>query len=386
MFPEAAARAAGKQPVLALMPVPGEVDVVIASELMEAGRAVQRGLVTPDRTTLIASTHRVYSMTERTAIGDGRADAAAFITAGQTSARVFVRADFARIAEDAGSVISVLLFGAVAAAGVLPFAREDYENAIRRGGVGVDASLAAFGAGYAAAAAVPASDPARTPTTAGAPAHLPAPSPVAQAPAGQVAGGPKVAALLARITGNFPPASQFILQTAAVRLTDYQDERYAADYLSRLETVRDLDVKYGPGDFRVLCEAGRQLALWMSTRMPSASLTSRSAVPDSDAFTKSLGPGRRRSSRSTSFCILESKRSPTSCRRDRPLAAGLYLRSRAARSPDSQGACRPNHIGNRISAAIRPGWFTAHAAPVAAVPRDPEQDRRVAGAAEPSDA
>lgn len=30
-------------PVLALMPMPGDVDVVLASELMEAGRAVQRG-------------------------------------------------------------------------------------------------------------------------------------------------------------------------------------------------------------------------------------------------------------------------------------------------------------------------------------------------------
>src|SRR5690348_7550261 len=67
MFPESAARAAGKDPVFALMPVPGELDVVIASELMEAGRAIQRGLVTPERTTLIASTHRVYSMTEKTA-------------------------------------------------------------------------------------------------------------------------------------------------------------------------------------------------------------------------------------------------------------------------------------------------------------------------------
>src|SRR5271169_3643255 len=45
IFPEAAARAAGKQPVLALAPVPGDVDIVLASELMEAGRAIQRGLV-----------------------------------------------------------------------------------------------------------------------------------------------------------------------------------------------------------------------------------------------------------------------------------------------------------------------------------------------------
>ena len=40
LFPKAQADA--REPVLALMPVPGDVDVVIASELMEAGRAVQR--------------------------------------------------------------------------------------------------------------------------------------------------------------------------------------------------------------------------------------------------------------------------------------------------------------------------------------------------------
>ena len=61
-----------RRPVLALMPLPGDVDVVLASELMEAGRAVQRGLVTSDRTTLVASTHRVYSIAEKSAMGDGR--------------------------------------------------------------------------------------------------------------------------------------------------------------------------------------------------------------------------------------------------------------------------------------------------------------------------
>src|SRR3984885_1963243 len=109
MFPEAAARSAGKEPVLALMPVPGEVDVVIASELMEAGRAVQRGLVTPDRTTLIASTHRVYSMSEKSALGDGRVDSEAILEACESSAKKFVRADFAAIASETGSVISAAL-------------------------------------------------------------------------------------------------------------------------------------------------------------------------------------------------------------------------------------------------------------------------------------
>src|SRR3982751_5866231 len=71
LFPRALAEERGARPVLALMPLPGDVDVVLASELMEAGRAVQRGLVTPDRTTLIASTHRVYAISEKTSMGDG---------------------------------------------------------------------------------------------------------------------------------------------------------------------------------------------------------------------------------------------------------------------------------------------------------------------------
>ena len=39
LFPKSAAQAAGRDPVLALMPVPGDVDVVLASELMEGARA-----------------------------------------------------------------------------------------------------------------------------------------------------------------------------------------------------------------------------------------------------------------------------------------------------------------------------------------------------------
>src|SRR5215467_7563373 len=103
LFPEADVRKAGQDPVLALMPVPGEVDIVLASELMEAGRAVQRGLVTPDRTTLIASTHRVYSMTEKSAMGDGRVESANLLAHCEAAAKTFVRFDMAQAAEKTGS-------------------------------------------------------------------------------------------------------------------------------------------------------------------------------------------------------------------------------------------------------------------------------------------
>ena len=149
LYPAARAEADGAQPVLALMPLPGDVDVVLASELMEGGRAIQRGLVTPDRTTLLASTHRVYSITEKTALGDGRVDSDALLAHAAAAAKRFVRFDMAAVAEQNGSVIGAVLFGALAGTGVLPFKRVQFEGTIARGGVGVASSLKAFAAAYA---------------------------------------------------------------------------------------------------------------------------------------------------------------------------------------------------------------------------------------------
>ena len=98
-FPEAALPGDGRRPVMALMPSPGDVDVVVASELVEAGRAMQRGLVTPDRTTLIASTHRAYTVSEKSNLTDGRVDSSAIIDEARRQARRFVAFDMAELAE-----------------------------------------------------------------------------------------------------------------------------------------------------------------------------------------------------------------------------------------------------------------------------------------------
>ena len=149
LFPKA--QADGREPVLALMPVPGDVDVVLASELMEAARAVERGFVTPERTLLIASTHRVFAMTEKIALADGREDAAALLAGCRDAARALVAFDMAALADATGSVLSAVLFGALAGSSALPFPRAAFEAAIRRGQVGVNSSLAAFAAGFEAA-------------------------------------------------------------------------------------------------------------------------------------------------------------------------------------------------------------------------------------------
>ena len=123
LFPRLAAQAAGRDPVLALMPMPGDVDIVLASELMEAARAVERGFVTPDRTLLIASTHRVFAMTEKIALADGRVDAAALFAGCRAAARQLVAFDMGALADATGSALSAVLFGALAGSSALPFPR-----------------------------------------------------------------------------------------------------------------------------------------------------------------------------------------------------------------------------------------------------------------------
>ena len=138
--------------ILALMPVPGEVDVVIAAEMMEAGRAVERGFVTPQRTLVIASRHRTYSVQEKTAPGDAVADTAAVQEIVRREARQLLIDDFQALATQHGSVISAALFGALAGSATLPFTREQFEAVVERSGVGVQASLAALRAAAQSAA------------------------------------------------------------------------------------------------------------------------------------------------------------------------------------------------------------------------------------------
>lgn len=241
LFPKSALPEGGQMPVLGLMPMPGDIDLVVASELMEAGRAIQRGLVTPDRTHCVASTHRVYSMTEKTALGDGRVDAEALIEGCKAAARKFTGFDMAKLAEADKSVICAALFGAIAGSQALPFAREAYEAAIRSDGVGVNASLAAFAAAFAVAEGHAAPDMASSERQNRTPSEL-------------------VQALPGIPNGEV----RALVMAGVERTADYQDDSYAREYLERLKPFIDLTEPMADVGQQLLSEVARQLALGMT--------------------------------------------------------------------------------------------------------------------------
>jgi len=245
-FPRASAERAGREPVMALMPVPGDVDCVLASELAEAGRAIQRGIVTPGRTTLIASTHRAYAIAEKSALGDGLGDGRALAELVRESARRVILFDMEATAARHQSVISSVLLGALAGSAVLPFGGERFADAIRRSGIAVAANLAAFEEARALAQGAAGVLP--QPRATSLPQEIPASAPTAQ-----------LCRLLERIRA-LPGAVRAVALAGARRAADYQDPDYAALYLGRLER---LAARESAGGGALLEACARSLALWM---------------------------------------------------------------------------------------------------------------------------
>jgi indolepyruvate ferredoxin oxidoreductase, beta subunit len=242
----------GQAPVLSLMPAQGDVDVVLASELMEAGRSILRGFVTPDRTTLIASSHRSYAVIEKERPGDGIAASLPVVDAAGIAARRTIAFDMEALAVKYGSVVSACLFGALAASGALPFGRDAFEAVIKSGGRGIEPSLNAFSAAYEQAAR-----------------NEPAPS-VAQPlkrfeAMPQAAGHPALDRLLNRIRA-FPAPLHDMLFAGVKRVTDFQDPAYADDYLDRVTEIYELDRKAGSADkvFALTANAAKYIAVAMA--------------------------------------------------------------------------------------------------------------------------
>lgn len=246
MFPVARSALNGREPVLSLTPNPGNVDIVAASELVEAGRVLQGGFVHPQRTVLVASTHREYAVSEKAAMGDGRYDGQRVLDAAERLAHRTILFDMRELAVRHGTVINTVIFGAMAGSGVLPLSRWACEDAIRQSGKAVDASLRGFAAGFEHAVGNPAS---------AAPPHQERRPPAN--PSARVA--------------RLPEPVREIVTAGVAQTTDYQSPAYAALYLDRVEAIHNVALTPSASASgldvtreTVTLETARYLALWMS--------------------------------------------------------------------------------------------------------------------------
>jgi indolepyruvate ferredoxin oxidoreductase, beta subunit len=232
IWPEVLPAGAAK-PVLALAPAIGEVDILAATEYVEAGRMIEAGYVTPDRTTLIASNHRVFTTHEKLAMGDGRTDIEPIKKAISERSKDAVVMNMREASSKSGAVINAVMLGAICGAGVLPIAAKVFENGIQAEGKAVEANLRGFKAGLEAATSSASLD-----------------EDAAQA-------GAVHSALSHVINNEFPLAAHQTLIQATTRLIDYQDIGYATVYLEKLKP-------FAQGNQDLLISVAKNLAVRMA--------------------------------------------------------------------------------------------------------------------------
>lgn len=250
VFPVPLAELGGKRPVFSLNPVPGALDGLISSELLETARQVGNGMASPQRTLVISSSSRTLTTAERMVPGDGRTDNAPLLQVIADQSRATQVFDMGEMARECGTVVSAVMLGAMAASGLLPFARQAYESVIRHGGKGAEASLRGFDRAFAQV------------HTQQAQTAL-----VSSLLSNRELSTPASHGLEADLAHIFPPPVHAMLALGYARMLDYQDRDYADLYVQRLQQVLRAEQLADPAlahGYATTREMARWLALWMA--------------------------------------------------------------------------------------------------------------------------
>jgi indolepyruvate ferredoxin oxidoreductase beta subunit len=232
------------------------VDVVLAAEFLELGRTIEQGFVSPDRTVSIASTHRLFSIHEKTPVGDGVFPREELDRLARQFSKRFIGFDALALARQVGmgQEVNAILLGALSAAEILPIREETFVAAIEAHGVAVANNVKAFRAGSEHVRSKKSEE---------------VPTPPLESweefkrtrAAGLGRRGAAFLALMDQVERDDPEPLRRTLGEAVARLVDYQDARYARLFLGWLAEVKDLDRDTG---WRLTDRYARQLALWMT--------------------------------------------------------------------------------------------------------------------------
>lgn len=252
VFPVPMSELGGKRPVFGLNPLPGRLDALVSSELLETGRQITNGLASESHTLVITSSARALTTGEKMVMGDGRRSATELIDLVNTHSRSRHVLDMAALTQQAGTVVSAVMLGAIAGSGLLPFARQDFETVIGNGSASAKASLRGFALAFDAVQAqrAQAAYVAQVLT----PQHDPEPTPAAL----------RLPDALAR---EFPAEVHPLMALGHARVCEYQNAAYGTHYAARLRRVLEAEKRTDPqGEhgWSTTVEMARWVALWMA--------------------------------------------------------------------------------------------------------------------------
>ena len=248
IHPEPASKLGGRRPVLGLNPLPGRLDALVSSELLETARQIGLGMVSNERTRVISHNGRTLTTAEKMVMGDGRRDGEQLMQLVASHSLAHHVLDMATLTRQAGTVVSAVMLGCIAASDLLPFARAAYHAVLAGDSASARASREGFDLGFEAITRQ--REQAR---------YLDALLATPPAPAAP--------ALTAELAAAFPADVHEVLALGHARLIDYQGTAYARLYLQRLQAVLVAEragPSHAPSEHPITREAARWLALWMA--------------------------------------------------------------------------------------------------------------------------
>lgn len=229
-----------KEPILSLYPKPGRVDIVIASELLEAARVLERGYINPDSTTLITSSSRIYTNLEKSHLADGRFSQEKILNTCKKMSKNFICLDLNTMAVDHSTIVSATMFGALAGSGVLPWKKTICENIFQDNIFGKN-SLSGFNFAYEQVKAN-----SKYITT----------SKINK----QLKEDNSIKIMDDSISNEFSN----IINIGKERCIDYQNNKYSEVYIERVKKILSVINKEDPKVLSIAENIVRRLALWMT--------------------------------------------------------------------------------------------------------------------------
>lgn len=131
-------------------PIPGDVDIILCQEFLELGRILEQGYGSK-KTTIISSTHRVYSTLEKLPVSSGiYSEEKLHIIANEFSSE-FIGLNALGLAKHNKMddlAVNAILLGALCASHSIPLGIEDLKSSIDKVGIAVKNNLRAFEIGY----------------------------------------------------------------------------------------------------------------------------------------------------------------------------------------------------------------------------------------------
>lgn len=248
-----------KRVIFSQYPVPGDVDVILSQEFLELGRVLEQGYGS-ERTTVVSSTHRVYSTLEKMPVSSGIYSEENLKRLAGAFSQSFIGFNALEKAKENGMDelgINAILLGALAASEALPINETSYLKAIETAGVSVKSNLKGFRVGWDYVK-LKSSDRIESESQKKWEEFKKERSEKLDSVKRE-----EYLRLVSKIEIIYPTRLREILAEALFRLTDYQDVWYAERYLDDLKRVYEIDQEM-KGGFKVTESFAKNLALWMS--------------------------------------------------------------------------------------------------------------------------